>query len=213
VASASPVGRRCPSVASTAPLGPTRRAAASVWPPAPAATSSTREPSWTPAQRLHGSAAVCYCSLVVSLYLPASNAMTAIAFSSLDRGDRDVSRSACESSPPPTRDRARNIDPRSGRISDGRMAVQPSGGSCDPRQPRLRRSPVFRAGENRTYVIKPRTSRRGRDIGHVRCSMTCSTLHAKVGVAALTQRLAPGEKGAKARGGARSKVSSWAGGP
>src|SRR5881409_2107382 len=38
------------SVASTRPPGPARRAAARVWPPAPAATSRTREPSVTPAR-------------------------------------------------------------------------------------------------------------------------------------------------------------------
>ena len=73
------------SVARTDPPGPTRRAAASVWPPAPAATSSTRLPAATPArssiasvaspshasrvgpQRRQASAADCHCSVVVRL--------------------------------------------------------------------------------------------------------------------------------------------------
>ena len=73
------------SVASTWPSGPARRAAASVWPPAPAATSSTRAPGATAAmssivsvaapsqassvgaQRCQDSAAVCHCSVVVRL--------------------------------------------------------------------------------------------------------------------------------------------------
>ena len=74
------------SVASTRPSSPARRAAATVWPPAPAATSSTRAPAVTPAassmrsvaspshvssvgpQLCHASAASSHCWRVVVLY-------------------------------------------------------------------------------------------------------------------------------------------------
>src|SRR5581483_10623120 len=74
------------SVATIVPVGPTRRAAARVWPPAPAATSSTRAPALTPAassmrsvagpsqpssvgpQRCQASAASSHCCRVVVLY-------------------------------------------------------------------------------------------------------------------------------------------------
>ena len=80
------------SVARTCPSGPTRRAAANVWPPAPAATSSTRAPARTPAlssiasvagpsqsssvgpQRSQASAASCHCSRVVALNFSGSKA-------------------------------------------------------------------------------------------------------------------------------------------
>src|SRR3954454_7818140 len=80
------------SVASTDPSGPARRAAASDWPPGPAATSRTRLPSRiaamssmtsvavpsqrsiTSPQRSHASAASCHCLRVVSLYTTGSNA-------------------------------------------------------------------------------------------------------------------------------------------
>src|SRR5579883_1605913 len=79
------------SVASTAPVGPTRRAACRVCPPAPAAMSSTRAPLLISArssmrsvaspnhasscgpQRCQASAASCHCRRVVSLYAAGSN--------------------------------------------------------------------------------------------------------------------------------------------
>ena len=79
------------SVASTWPVGPTRRAAASDCSPAPAATSSTRQPGPTAAmsnivsvavpshwprngpQRCHASAALCHCARVVTLNFCPSN--------------------------------------------------------------------------------------------------------------------------------------------
>jgi LuxR family transcriptional regulator, maltose regulon positive regulatory protein len=92
----------------TCPDGPTRRAAATVWPPAPAATSSTVAPGTTPPssnirsvtgpsqvssvgfQRSHASAAACHCCRVVALNVVGSNAEPVIGTPSADRDYPDV---------------------------------------------------------------------------------------------------------------------------